>query len=44
MRYGMGTLKYYDGMIYNGKWKKDMYHGMGEFTWPNGNFYKGTLV
>lgn len=30
--------------MYKGDWKDNLKHGEGEYSWPNGNLYKGKYV
>ena len=38
---GIGTMKYQSG-TYEGRWKNGLRHGLGNFTWNNGDSYKGS--
>jgi len=33
---------YYHGLKYSGEWFRDLPHGNGEESWPDGTTYKGT--
>ncbi len=38
---GLTARKFCRGEIYKGEWKNSYTHGIGEFTWADGNKYKG---
>ena len=38
---GKGILRYPSRSEYEGEWKNDMVHGMGEFRYANGHVYVG---
>lgn len=37
-------MKWSDGTIYKGRWKKNEMNGHGVMTYPNGKVYKGRWV
>ena len=42
-RNGFGTLRFADGGVFEGEWRKDRREGKGVFTWPSGKHkYSGT--
>ena len=36
-----GMLRYADGRVYEGLWREDQKHGMGEQRWTHGHVYSG---
>ena len=38
---GKGIMRWTDGSIYKGEWKKGKMHGLGEYKWSPDHFYKG---
>lgn len=41
MRHGEGELRYKNGSVYQGMWKKGMKWGDGKMTYASGNYYEG---
>jgi len=39
--HGLGTMKYADGRVYKGQWKKGQWQGEGKAHFPNGDYYEG---
>ena len=37
----LGILRYADGRVYEGLWREDQKHGMGEQRWTHGHVYSG---
>ena len=42
--HGEGQMFYQDGTIYQGSYEKDVKHGSGCFSWPNGDKIEGHWV
>ena len=42
-RHGVGILRLYNGLCYEGDWKEDRCEGQCKIRWPNGNTYQGEV-
>ena len=43
MKHGFGTQVWPDGSTYTGDWQHNTQNGLGIFTRPNGDYYKGEV-
>jgi hypothetical protein len=43
LKQGLGTLTYNNKEKYDGKWNKDLKHGKGKHSYPDGSFYEGNF-
>ena len=42
--YNLGVMKYKDGSVYKGQWKKGKKHGNGTFQLEGGGIYDGDFI
>ena len=43
-RHGRGVLQFKNGERYEGNFHRDVYYGIGRFTWPDGTYYDGEYI
>ena len=43
-RHGVGSLKFANGTMYDGRFEQGLFHGLGTLIFEDGSFYQGKFL